>query len=103
MTQKDLDRKSGAPQELLIEIRTLIEEARRQTAAAVNIGLTVLYWRVGRRIRREVLDSERAPYGEQIVVTASRQLIAEYGWAIPRRIYAAWYSLPRPFLTRRLS
>src|SRR5882672_7956762 len=67
MTQTDLDRKSRAPRELLIEIRTLIEEARRQTAAAVNIGLTVLYWRVGRRIRREVLDSERAAYGEQII------------------------------------
>ena len=45
---------------LLIEICTLIEEARRQTAVAVNIGLTLLYWRIGRRIHREVLGSERA-------------------------------------------
>jgi hypothetical protein len=79
MTQTDLDPKSRAPRELLIEIPTLIEEARRQTAVAVNIGLTVLYWRVGKRIHLEVLDSERAVYGKQIVATLSRQLVAEYG------------------------
>jgi hypothetical protein len=36
MTQRDLDLKSQEPRKLLIEIRTLIEEARRQTAVAVN-------------------------------------------------------------------
>jgi DUF1016 N-terminal domain len=74
MRQRDLDLKSQEPDKLLIEIRTLIEEARRQTAVAVNIGLTLLYWRIGRLIHREVLGSERAAYGEQIVVTLSRQL-----------------------------
>jgi DUF1016 N-terminal domain len=79
MTQRDLDLKSQEPRKLLIEIRTLIEEARRQTAVAVNIGLTLLYWRIGRRIHHEVLGSERAAYGEQIVVTLSRQLVVDYG------------------------
>jgi predicted nuclease of restriction endonuclease-like (RecB) superfamily len=79
MTQPDLDLKSQEPRKLLIEIRTLIEEARRQTAVAVNIGLTLLYWRIGRRIHHEVLGSERAAYGEQIVVTLSRQLVVDYG------------------------
>ena len=74
MTQRDLDLKSQQPRKLLTEIRTLIEEARRQTAVAVNIGLTLLYWRIGRRIHREVLGGERAAYGEEIVVTLSRQL-----------------------------
>ena len=43
------------------------------------MGLTLLYWRIGQRIHREVLGSERAAYGEQIVVTVSRQLVADYG------------------------
>jgi hypothetical protein len=60
MMQQDLDLKSRDPHELLIEIRAMIEAARRQTAVAVNIGLTVLYWRVGTRIHLEVLGSERA-------------------------------------------
>ena len=72
--QRDLGLKSRDPHELLIEIRAMIEAARRQTAVAVNIGLTVLYWRVGTRIHLEVLGSERAAYGEQIVATLSRLL-----------------------------
>ncbi len=43
MTQPELDLKGQEPRELVIEIRGLIEEARRQTDIAVNIGLTVLY------------------------------------------------------------
>ena len=64
---------------LLADIRTLIEESRRQTAIAVNMGLTFMYWRIGQRIHAEVLAGERAAYGEQIVATLSRQLVAEYG------------------------
>jgi predicted nuclease of restriction endonuclease-like (RecB) superfamily len=60
-------------------VRRLIVEARHQTAVAVNLGLTALYWQIGQRIRHEVLGTERAAYGEQILVTLSRQLMAEYG------------------------
>lgn len=70
----ELDPKYLQPNELLTDIRTLIAEARRQTAVAVNMGLTILYWRIGKRIHLEVLGSERAAYGEQIVATLSRQL-----------------------------
>jgi predicted nuclease of restriction endonuclease-like (RecB) superfamily len=79
MTRADLDLKGRESRELLIEIRRLIEEARRQTTVAVNIGLTALYWRVGKRIQQEILGSERAAYGEQIVATLSRQLVTEFG------------------------
>ena len=34
---------------------------------------------MGQRIHTEVLGNERAAYGEQIVATLSRQLVAEYG------------------------
>ncbi len=64
---------------LLADIRALIEQARQQTAVAVNAGLTLMYWRIGRRIHADVLGGERAAYGEQIVSTLSRQLVAEYG------------------------
>ena len=74
MTEQDLKLKGRDPRELLIEIRALIEEARRQTAVAVNMALTLLYWRIGRRIHLEVLGSERAAYGERIVATLWRQL-----------------------------
>jgi DUF1016 N-terminal domain len=57
----------------------LIEDALRQTAVAVNISLTALYWRIGNRILREILGNERAAYGEQIVATLSRELVSEFG------------------------
>lgn len=68
-----------APQNLVSDLRRLIAEARTQAATAVNVGLTLLYWRVGDRIRRELLGSVRAGYGERIVATVSQQLIAEFG------------------------
>lgn len=69
---------TAAPQ-LLGDIRQLIEHSRGQLAAAVNSALTMLYWHIGHRIRTEVLGSERATYGEQIVSALSRQLEADYG------------------------
>lgn len=77
--QQELDSKSRKPNELLVQIRAMIEAARRQTAVAVNIGLTVLYWRVGKGIHLEVLGTERAASGEPIVATLSRQLVVESG------------------------
>lgn len=63
---------------LLADLRQLIQDARRTAAVAVNMSLTMLYWRVGKRILDEVLGTQRADYGEQIVATLSRQLAAEY-------------------------
>ena len=39
MKERDLVLKGREPRELLIEISALIEEARHQTAVAVNMGL----------------------------------------------------------------
>lgn len=68
-----------APAGLLGDVRQLIHDAQRTAAAAVNVSLTMLYWRVGKRIREDLLSSRRAGYGEEIVATLSRQLVAEHG------------------------
>ena len=67
------------PATLLPEFRHLIESSRRAAAVTVNMAQTQLYWRVGMRIRAEILGEQRAPYGEAIVSTLSRQLTADYG------------------------
>ena len=69
---------TAAPQ-LLGDIRQLIEHSRHQLAATVNSALTLLYWHIGQRIRSEVLQGERATYGEQIVAALAQQLEADYG------------------------
>jgi hypothetical protein len=75
----ELARKLKAPEDLVRDLRQLITEARRHAASVVNSTLTLLYWRVGDRIRRDVLQNERARYGAQILATLSQELIAEFG------------------------
>ena len=53
--------------------------SRAAVAATVNVGLTMLYWRIGGRVGQEILKGSRAEYGEEIVSTVSRQLEMEYG------------------------
>jgi len=69
----------GTPGALLDDIRRMIQETRSTVAATVNVGLTVLNWRIGRRIAQEILKGKRAEYGETIVSTLSRQLTKDYG------------------------
>jgi hypothetical protein len=56
MAKTELKVKPGDSRDLLNEIRSLIEDARRQTATAVNAGLTALYWGRPNIIRRNSLD-----------------------------------------------
>jgi predicted nuclease of restriction endonuclease-like (RecB) superfamily len=70
---------SALPLTLLPELRELIDASRRGAAVAVNMAQTQLYWRVGMRIRAEILGEQRAQYGEAIVATLSRQLTLDYG------------------------
>lgn len=64
---------------LIRDIRVLISEARTGLATTVNSALTMLYWRIGRRIHIEVLQGGRAGYGEQIVASLARQLEFDHG------------------------
>ncbi len=64
---------------LFTDIRAMIEEARTTVSQTVNMALTLMYWNIGKRIRQEVIEDERAEYGASIVSTLSRQLTEEYG------------------------
>lgn len=70
---------AGEPDSLLHDLRAMIEETRAGVAAAVNVGLTMLYWRIGRRIGQETLKGERAEYGKEILATQSQELVRDYG------------------------
>ncbi|HYA93293.1 MAG TPA: DUF1016 N-terminal domain-containing protein [Thermodesulfobacteriota bacterium] len=62
---------------LFQDLRTLIIEARQDVARQVNSALVLLYWRMGQRIRKDILKEKRGDHGEQIVATLSQQL----GWS----------------------
>ena len=65
--------------ELLGDLRQIIDSARSRVAATANYELTAMYWHIGDRINRDVLNNARAEYGKQIVSTLSTQLQQEYG------------------------
>ena len=66
-------------QSLIQDLRQIIEQARGHVAATANYELTMMYWHIGERINREVLDNQRAEYGKQIVAQVARQLQEEFG------------------------
>lgn len=70
--------KSGA-RVLLGEVREMILATRETLAQGVNAALVVLYWKIGQRIRIDLLKEKRAGYGEQIVHSLSGTLTSEFG------------------------
>lgn len=70
---------SIAPRALLRELREWIQQARVSAAQAVDEHLCALYWRIGTRVRREILKGKRAEYGARIVSAVGRELEAEFG------------------------
>lgn len=65
--------------QLLNDLQTMIADARQDVARRVNSALVLLYWKVGKRIRQDILKEKRAGYGEEIVPTLSAQLVPEFG------------------------
>ena len=45
----------------------------------MNSELVLLYWRIGRRIREEIITEDRADYGKRVVETLRDSLKSEYG------------------------
>jgi len=60
---------------LVSDVRALIADARQDVARRVNSALVILYWKVGKRVRQDILKEKRAGYGQEIVSTPSRQLV----------------------------
>ena len=70
MTTNALEPNPGTA--LLADIRQLIEETRTAVAVTVNSNLTLLYWQIGWRIHKEILNDARADYGRQIVAVLAK-------------------------------
>ena len=72
-------------EKLLHDVRSLVERSRLSLAQSVNSELVMLYWRIGKRIREEILSEDRADYGKRVVDALSDSLKSEYGSGFGRR------------------
>ena len=61
------------------EVKGLIDESRKHIATTVNSEVTLLYWKIGRIIQRDILEDQRAVYGKQIIAKLSERLTLAYG------------------------
>lgn len=70
---------SASTKTLIQDLRQIIDQAKSHVAATANYALTMMYWHIGERINRDILDNQRAEYGKHIIATVSRLLQMEYG------------------------
>ncbi len=71
---------------LLNDIRTIIEQGRREAYAAVSQVTIATYWNIGRRIvEEEQGGAERAVYGDYLLKNLAEQLTAEFGQGFNKR------------------
>lgn len=64
---------------LVNKVSLLIGSAQGYVAKAVNKGMVLLYWNIGKTIQEEIIKSERAEYGKRILQTLSAKLITDFG------------------------
>ncbi|MBQ3291363.1 MAG: DUF1016 family protein [Mogibacterium sp.] len=68
------------PQEMVNEIRGIMNSARQNVAKQVNSELLAAYWNIGRVIvEHEQASKERAEYGQNTLKLLSRTLTKEFG------------------------
>lgn len=77
--KKEITASPAQYQSLYADIKRLISEARSSVVKQVNQTLTITYWQIGKRISIEILDSNRAEYGKQVLRQLSQQLSDEFG------------------------
>lgn len=65
---------------IILEIRELLENARKNVAQQVNTQLLTTYWNIGRIIvEYEQQNQHRADYGKQTLRELSKELTREFG------------------------
>lgn len=79
------------------DIRTILSEARKSVARAINTTMTAAYWLIGKRIVEEEQNgADRAAYGEGLLKKLSKELTSEFGNGFS---YANLRSMRQFFLT----
>ncbi|MFG6429461.1 PDDEXK nuclease domain-containing protein [Roseateles sp. LYH14W] len=61
------------------DTRQRVEQARAQVLTQVNQALVLTYWHVGKAIKTQVLQGERATYGAGVLKALAERLTRDYG------------------------
>ena len=67
-------------EQLFVQIKQMLDNARRHIARTVNSTTVEAYWQVGKYIvEYEQQGNVRAEYGKGVITSLSKRLMAEYG------------------------
>lgn len=82
----DIPQKDMIPENFVSDIRSIIEQGRRQAYAAAGNAVIMTYWNIGRRIVEEEQNGKaRAAYGQKLIPALAARLSAEYGTGYGKR------------------
>ena len=65
--------------EIFENISKIIENARNNVQKAVNTELVTMYWNVGKVIKENILQNEKAEYGKEVINNLAKNLTYKYG------------------------
>jgi predicted nuclease of restriction endonuclease-like (RecB) superfamily len=89
-------------QDLLEDVKGMIESSREKAAMAINAAITILYWNIGHRIHKDILREKRAAYGKKILPTLSAKLVPEFGNGFSARNLARMIGFSEAFQDREV-
>ncbi|MCZ2102481.1 MAG: PDDEXK nuclease domain-containing protein [Chitinophagales bacterium] len=70
----------------ILEIKTILAQARQKAYSAINSAMVEAYWNIGKRIVEEEQNgADRAEYGKQMIQTISEELTQEFGKGFSKR------------------
>lgn len=64
---------------LYTDICTLVEEARNYVASTANATMTLMYWKIGKRLSVELAENQESRYGKQILSQLATKLQMQFG------------------------
>ena len=84
--------------DILSDMRGIIETSRESAYQAVNVALIQRNWLIGYRIAEEELGGDgRAEYGMEIIKKLSKELMAEYGRGFTKSNLYNFYSFYKTY------
>jgi len=64
---------------ILFDLRKIVDNSKNTISKVVSSSMTLLYWSIGERIKKDLIKLDRAEYGKSIIKDLSITLSAEYG------------------------
>ena len=84
--------------DILTDMRGIIDSAQKAAFQAVNIALVQRNWLIGYRIAEEELSNERREnYGAEIIKSLSKKLTSEYGKGFTKTNLYSFYSFYKAY------